>query len=150
MRALTTQQIIDAVDGKLDAGEDWEDIFLYLNMTGNEEDEKLLMKAAARFLESHRPGARWTSENFHQLMDLEAGGIWDSAEELGRLRAHDDLEDGVITVAEYDKIRAENGWEAYCQRKPGYYIFPVEGKPGAIISIVDLESFDQLSPDGED
>lgn len=150
-KSLTTQQIIDAVDGKLAVSDDWLDVFEYMNITGSDVDEPLFMKSAARFLESQRPGARWTTENFHQLVgEYSAGGIWDSAEELGRMRAEEDLEEGIITQAAYDKVAAENGWEAYAHHKPGQYIFPIEGKPGAVISIVGLEDFEVLQADPDE
>lgn len=145
MDKLTTQQIINAIDNADSESEEWEDVFSDVNIAGNSDDDLLILVAAANFLEEWSPGQTWTAHQFKTL--LGKIGMWNSAEELGRIRAQEEVEDELITEQDYSKIGTENRWAAYSHHAPGQHIHPVPEKSGAIISIVDLHTVKDLVDD---
>jgi hypothetical protein len=118
---LTTEEIITYVAEGMYPDDAWDDV-LFNYVEGSEAPEDA--QGAARFLESWRPGRRWTASEFGGLMDTHFTGRWPSAVEIGAIRAHEDHEDEVITDERLAEIIAsDESAAAYVTEKPGSYCF---------------------------
>lgn len=118
---LTTQQIINALDNQVYPNWPWERVLDgYVYSDGELADAK----AAARFLESWRSGRLWSVDEFYGLMYHHVNGRYQSAAEIGAIRAHEEHGDGNITDERLAEIISSDEKAAeYVTERPGSHCF---------------------------
>ncbi len=131
---LTTEQIVHLIDAEdAQASYDWIAILDDSNITGNPAEDKELMLESAKFLESWKPGKRWSAKEFGKLLDNHLSGRYDSAETIGHIRVSEELEDENISQAGYDRYEEGNNFADFIRQTPGDFLWDATDKPGTVL-----------------
>lgn len=139
---LTAQQILDVLDTQAYPNWPWEKVienYVYA------EEEFGDAKAAARFLANWRPGRQWEAKEFYGLMYHHVNGRYESAAELGAIRAHEEHEDGNITDERLAEIIAsDESAAAFATNQPGTYCFT--DVDGTVLALSGLSAGIEIEP----